>query len=85
MPLNKQILKAALEKALKQGDQKTSSEEATAAVAKALAEAIDEYVKGGTVSVTVQGVITAGSPSTQTQVAPVLATGDAISGTGGIT
>jgi hypothetical protein len=84
MSLNKGKLKADIKNALKSGDNLQDSEEALEKVANAITNAVDSYIKTATVTVTVQGIITTGSPSTQTQVAPVKATGNLIQGTGGI-
>ncbi len=66
MPLVKPNLKLALETALTANEEKSISE-----TADALATAIDDYIKSMTI--TVSGVATAGSPSAQVQTAPVIA------------
>ena len=67
MPLVKASLKSAIESALESSEDKTQSE-----TADEIATAIDDYIKSMTI--TVAGVATAGSPSTQVQTAPVIAT-----------
>ncbi|MBC8376981.1 MAG: hypothetical protein H8E26_13125 [FCB group bacterium] len=67
MPLVKANLKQAIESALSAGEEKSVSE-----TADALAAAIDDYIKSMTI--TVAGVATAGSPAAQLQTAPVIAT-----------
>jgi len=67
MPLVKASLKSAIESALESSEEKTQSE-----TADEIATAIDDYIKSMTI--TVAGVATAGSPSAQVQTAPVIAT-----------
>lgn len=83
MALNKGKLVADLKSALNLNREQDDPDKAVEDLAKALADAFESYVKSGKVTVTVQGIITAGSPSTQTQTAPVIATGDPPT-TGGI-
>jgi len=66
MPLVKANLKSTIEAALAATEEKSISE-----TADELATAIDDYIKSMTI--TVSGVATAGSPSAQVQTAPVIA------------
>jgi len=67
MPLVKATLKSALQNALEVSEGKSLDE-----TAGAMATAIDDYVRSMTI--TVAGVATAGSPAAQVQTVPVIAT-----------
>jgi len=67
MPLNKSSLESAIKTALETSEEKTVDE-----TADAIATAIDDYLRSMTI--TVAGITTAGSPSAQVQTAPVIAT-----------
>jgi translation initiation factor 2 alpha subunit (eIF-2alpha) len=70
MALNKASLKSNLESRIKGID--LQGEDVPAKMAEILADEIDTYIKSQTI--TVNGVITVGSPTTQTQTVPVTAT-----------
>lgn len=70
MALNKAGLKSALEAAIKGVD--LENEDVPAKIAEILADEIDAYIKSATI--TVAGIVTAGSAATQTQTLPVTAT-----------
>lgn len=85
MSLNKNKLKKAIREVTRKLAKLEDQGKAEDIFVDGLANAIEDYVKSGTVSVTVTGITTAGSPSAQTQVTPVPASGDPMGGTGGIT
>lgn len=84
MPLNKNKLKTEIRSMIKDLAKLEDQGKAEDIFVNGLANAIEKYVKSGTVSVLVTGVTTAGSAVAQTQAAPVPATGDPVAGTGGI-
>ncbi len=70
MPLNKATLKNQIKNLC--AEMRTKTEVSDDVYADKLATIIDAYIK--TATITVMGVITAGSAATQTQTAPVTAT-----------
>ncbi len=70
MPLNKVTLKSQIKNLC--AEMRTKTEVSDEAYAEKMATIIDDYIK--TATITVAGVITAGSAATQTQTAPVTAT-----------
>lgn len=76
MPLNKTALRTAILTALNRNQEIEDADVAVENLATDLANAIEAYVKSGTVKAIVTGVITAGSATTQTQTAPVTAVGN---------
>ncbi len=70
MPLNKATLKNQIKNLC--AEMRTKMEVSDEAYAEKMATIIDDYIK--TATITVSGVVTAGSAATQTQTTPVTAT-----------
>ncbi len=70
MPLNKSDLKSQIKSLC--AEMRTKTEQSDELYADKLSSILDAYIK--TATITVSGVVTAGSAATQTQTAPVTAT-----------